>query len=513
MRRLVVLVEQEGVVAYFRRKRASRAGDLQSLLKGWDAALPAEVKVEEIGPCKKRLKIQVPKEDLAETLEKTYAELMTAVALPGFRRGRVPRKLVEKRFGDDVKADVKQKAMSESFRDAIEKNELIPVGEPQYDNVEFDVEKALSFEVTFEVLPTFDPPTYKSIKLNRKSAEPTEEDVYNTMQEMRRRAAVLTTVDGAAEKGDIAICDYAVRVNDQNVASAGNAEIAADGMNVVGIPPEPVAKLLIGAKAGEKRSDRMKLTNQFAREDLRGKDAEVRFDVKEIKRAIMPEVDDEFAKKRGFDSVKEMQDHVRESVKARKEEWVKADLERQTCDSLLAAVNFELPLDLLKRQTEENLLRQKIRLMMRGISAEQIDREEQKLRAMSEEDATRDFKVYLILDKIAEKEKVFATEDDVEQRIVQMAMRRGVTPIQLRQRIETERGMSSLRSEIRHQKVLDLLVKSAQIIDVKKSITAGPEEEEEKADVPAAPPAEEKKRLILTPEEAAREGRSNEEQK
>jgi len=476
--------------------------------------LAAEVKIEEIGPCKKRLKIQVPKDDLQKKLEENYSKLMADIVLPGFRKGRAPRKLVEKRFGDDVKEDVKQKAIAESVKEALEKNELKPIGEAAYDHIEFDVEKDLSFDVTFEVMPTFEAPDYKGLKLNRKSAEPTDEDIYNTIQDMRRRAAVLTTMENApAEKGDIAICDYEVRVADQVVASATNAEIAADGMNVVGIPPEPVAEMLIASRSGDKRSGKVKLTQEFGREDMRGKEAEIRFTVKEIKRPIMPDVNDEFAKKNGFDSLQEMNEYVRERVQTRKEEWVKLDLESQACEALLAATSFELPLDLVKQQAEQNLVRRRIRLMLRGISADQLEREKDKLQAASEEEAVRSFRTYLILDKIAEKEKVFATEDDVEERLRVMAMQRRMTPVQMKARIESENGMSSLRSEVRHQKVLDFLVKNGQIVDVKKSITAAPDEEAEEKEaklIGPEPKAEEKKSLIVTPEEAAREGKSHE---
>jgi trigger factor len=465
--------------------------------------LPAEVKIEEIGPCKKRLKIQVPKEELQETLEETYADLVQSAVLPGFRRGRVPRKLLEKRFGDDVKEDVKQKVMAKTVRETLEKNQLSPVGEASYENVEFDVEKALSFDVTFEVLPTFEVPNYKGLKLNRKSAEPTDEDIYNAIQQLRQRAGVLTTMENTpAEKGDLVICDYEVRVGDQVAASATNAEIAADGMNVVGISPEPVAELLVGAKAEEKRSGKAILTEQFSREDLRGKEADVQFTVKEVKRLIMPDVNEEFAKKNGFDSLAEMKEFLQERVKTRKDEWVKADLERQACDELLTVTNFELPLDLVEHQTEENLLRRQARLMLRGIPPEQINREMNALRDASQEEAIRSFKVYLILEKIAEKEKIFATEDDVEERIVQTAMARKITPAQMKQRLEAERTMSALRSEIRHQKVLDFLVANGQIVDVKKSIT-DTSEEARKEEKP-------KKRAIILPGEIEEEGEADE---
>ena len=484
--------------------------------------MPAEVKVEEIAACKKRLKIQVPKEDLQEKLEEKYSKLLTDLTLPGFRKGRVPRKLVEKRFGDDVKADVKQNAMSESVKEALEKNALKPIGEAKYDNVEFDVDKALTFEVTFEVMPTFELSEYKGLKLNRKSAEPADEDVYNMIQEMRRRASVLTTMeDAAAEKGDVVICDYEVRVGDQVIASATNAEIAADGMNVMGIPPEPVAEMLIASKSGDKRSGRMKLTPEFGREELRGKEAEVNFTVKEVKRAIMPEVDEAFAKKVGYDTLKDLNEYVRERVKTMKENWVRRDLEMQACDALLAVTSFELPADIVKQQTEQNLERRKIRLLFRGISAQQIDREKDKLQASSEEDALRSFRLYLILDKVAEKEKVYATEDDVEKRVRTMAMERRVSPAQLKARLDSEDRMSSVRSEIRHQKVLDLLLEKGQITDVKKTITAHPEEEQEEKEFQIVsgatkPEVEEKKTLIITPAQAAREareGKSNEEKK
>ena len=371
-------------------------------------------------------------------------------------------------------------------------------------------------------MPTFELSEYKGLKLNRKSAEPADEDVYNMIQDMRRRASVLTTMENAAaEKGDVVICDYEVRVGDQVIASATNAEIAADGMNVMGIPPEPVAEMLIASKSGDKRSGRMKLTPEFGREELRGKEAEVAFTVKEIKRAIMPEVNEEFAKKVGYDTLKDLNEYVRERVKTMKENWVRRDLEMQACDALLAVTSFELPADIVKQQTEQNLERRKIRLLFRGISAQQIEREKDKLQASSEEDALRSFRLYLILDKLAEKEKVYASEEDVEKRVRTMAMERRVSPAQLKARLDSEDRMSSVRSEIRHQKVLDLLLEKGQITDVKKTITAHPEEEQEEKEFQIVsgatkPEVEEKKSLIITPAQAAREareGKSNEEKK
>jgi trigger factor len=224
--------------------------------------------------------------------------------------------------------------------------------------------------------------------------------------------------------------------------------------------------------------------------------------VKEVKRLIMPDVNEEFAKKNGFDSLAEMKEFLQERVKTRKDEWVKADLERQACDELLTVTNFELPLDLVEHQTEENLLRRQARLMLRGIPPEQINREMNALRDASQEEAIRSFKVYLILEKIAEKEKIFATEDDVEERIVQTAMARKITPAQMKQRLEAERTMSALRSEIRHQKVLDFLVANGQIVDVKKSIT-DTSEEARKEEKP-------KKRAIILPGEIEEEGEADE---
>ena len=148
-----------------------------------------DVKIEELGPCKKKVTVEVPSERVTEEFEKSYGTLSTSVDVPGFRRCHAPRWLLEKRFGETLKGDVRETLLTSTLQEALEEHSISALGEPKYDDVEFDAGEPLKYNVTLEVKPSFQIPDYKEIEITRPSVEVTEEDVEEIDKILKRAVA------------------------------------------------------------------------------------------------------------------------------------------------------------------------------------------------------------------------------------------------------------------------------------------------------------------------------------
>lgn len=230
------------------------------------------VTIEEAGPCKKVLKFEIPKETVESEFEKKTVEVCDTVELPGFRKGRAPRKLVEKRFGPQIKDEVKQSVVSDCYQKTLEEHKLNPVGNPKFGEIELEMGKPLTFDVTLEVWPSFEVTQYKGLQLKKKSAEVTEDDLQKALTDMAFRKAHLTVVkDGKAQRGDQLICDCTVEAGGNAVLEDEDIEIlVANGIAVANTTIPDLATKLEGAQSGEKREIDVKLSQNFVKEEYRG---------------------------------------------------------------------------------------------------------------------------------------------------------------------------------------------------------------------------------------------------
>lgn len=425
-----------------------------------------EVQVQDVGPCKKCLKVQVPAEKVAEKINESIQELVDTLALPGFRKGHVPRKLIEKRYGEQVQAEVKQEMLTETFEAVVKEKSLDPISEPKFDNVEFDPKNPLKFDATFEVKPTFDIADYKGLRLVRKSSQVTEKDMDDTIESLRARRAVLSVVEGATvEANDALICHAEVAVGTEVVWKDENIEVIVWANAVGPVPVPELAKSLAGAKTGETREIRVKLGPTFPKEEHRGKDAVLRATLNEIKRPVMPEANDDFAKQFSFDTLNDLRANLRRRLEADRSADAQRDLEEQVKDRLLQKVDFELPEDMVAREADRVLHRAQLRLQYRGVPWEEIEKNVEDLRKSSQEHAKRDFKTYFILEQIADKEKIYATESEIEARVALMAQNYGVPAVKMHRRLESDGSLDELRIQMREDKTVAFLLEKAEVED------------------------------------------------
>jgi trigger factor len=430
----------------------------------------ANVIVEDVGPCKKHLKITIPKEDIEKKVEENYKRLASSAAVAGFRKGRVPRKLLERRFSDDVLEDVKQTILAEASQKAVEEKGLKPIGDPSFDNVAFEPKKDCVFEITLEVEPDFDLPVYKGLELRRERVSVEDEEVARGLDGLRMQRARLELMPAGTPvaAADVVVCDWKMVSEGETVADQKDAELHVHGRRSGGLEMEQdLSGTLAGAKFGESREVKAKFLDNYPVEKWRGKDGTLTVEVKEIRRPVAPELNEEFAKAMDFDSLADLKKAVLRSITQGKEREVSLALEQQAFDQLLAAAPFELPQGVLKAQARHIMLRQQYRLRQRGVPPEEIEKHMDDLRNASEESAARNLKIFFILARIAEKEKIFVTEEEVENRIAAMGGSYGLTPQRMRAQIEQEGSLSELRAGLRENKVVDFLLKSAQIEEAK----------------------------------------------
>lgn len=421
-----------------------------------------KIEIEEIGPCKKLLKVEISKEKIDDEWQEQLKELCRMADLPGFRKGKAPRSLVERKFGDKLMEDVKQKLVSSTYEEAVEKNKLSPVGEPEISDISIELGKPLNFEVKMEVLPTFEIGEYKGMQLKKKPASVTDKDIKAALKTISGQKTQLTIVkDGKVEDDDYIICDCKVKVGKKIVFKDENLDVMVAGSTVADISVPDLKSNLSGTKSGEKCSIDVELGDNFPDEQYRNKPAKLEITVKEIKRPASAEINDEMAKQMGYDSLAELSEFVSKQLEVEKKKMVDNDMREQVYKNLLEMADFSLPKDVIESQTNKRLRSYQVELLNKGTPLEEIEKDMGNLKNASEESVVKDFKLSLILERIAEKEKIFVTEADVNQRINTLANMYGTEPSKMRSQLEKIGSIPNLRYQMKESKTVDFLIKEA----------------------------------------------------
>ncbi|RZV56385.1 MAG: trigger factor [Candidatus Brocadia sp. BROELEC01] len=423
--------------------------------------------IEEAGPCKKVLKFEIPKETIENEFEKKTVEVCDSVELPGFRKGRAPRKLVEKRFGSKIKDEVKQSVISDCYQKTLDEHKLSPVGNPKFGEIELEMGKPLTFDVTLEVWPSFELSQYKGLQVKRKSAEVSENDLQKALSDIALRKAQLSVVkNGGVQRGDQIICDCSVEVGKNAVFNDEDIEIlVANGVAVANTIIPDLAAKLEGTKSGEERKIDVKLSPNFLKEEYREKEAKLKLTVKEIKRLVPPDINEDFAKILGFNSLEDLKSNMQKRIEIDKKKWVEDDMRNQIFDILLDQIKIELPQDFLSYHTDQRVYKHQLDLLNRGVPLEEIQKQTETIKNASAESVMRELKASLIMNYIAEKEKMFVTENEVEQRIASIARAYTMDILRVRKQLERQGNLSYLRNDMREEKVMNFLLKEAKIVE------------------------------------------------
>jgi trigger factor len=428
------------------------------------------IRVEDAGPATKKVHVEIPQERIASKLEEQFKELRQQAAIPGFRIGHAPQKLIEKRFSQDVKDTVRRQLVSESYEQAVAKNSLQVIGEPIFDNpdlIQLPEQGALSYSFEVEVQPDIALPELKGLKIKRPKIEVTDENVQQAMTNLREQQGTLVPIeDRGVEPMDYLIADVHVKLDGNVIGHQHDAQIVARPGRIGGIQVDDLDKQLKGLKSGETRGIKATAPDDHATEQLRGKEVEIEVTLKDLKKLEAVEVNQEFLESLGFESEQELLDALREQMVERINYDVQQAMREQVNRYLLDNVNIELPTKLSDRQEQRIVQRRAMDLMTRGVQREQLQANIEKLQTGAKDEASRELKLFFILQKIANEQNVDVDEAELNGRIAMLAAQRGVRPEKLKQEMSKDGTLSNLYVQLREQKALDNILAGAEIEDL-----------------------------------------------
>ncbi len=442
------------------------------------------VKVEEAGPALKRLSIELPESRIKEKIESTYVQLRDDAVLPGFRRGRAPRRLLEKRFAPTIGKDIKGQLISESYTQAIEDEGLEVIGEPDvkdFDKIEVPEKGSLKYVVEVEIAPEVKLPAYDKIKVNKTVKEISDADVDKEIDTYRERFGKPSTVeDGKSKEGDYLFTDVTVLAGKDAKDDADTLHDAPDTYvlvpgktseykgHVAGIVVEDLGKLLKGKQAEDVESISMTGPAGHENEKIKGQPITVKITVKKIER-IEPAPVEDLPAMMGVESVDDLKSRVRQMIEQRHEQNQRADMHKQVADYLAENVDLELPKGVTGRQTARVLQRQQMELAYRGVPEDEIAQQIAEAREGSEEEAIRQLKMFFILDQASKDLDVQVNENEINGRIAMMAQQQGRRPEKMRQEMHKQGQIEQLYLQVREQKVMDQIIEQATVTEVKAS--------------------------------------------
>ena len=429
-----------------------------------------QIKIEDAGPATKKVSIEVPQEVIASKLEQQFTQLRREAALPGFRPGHAPRKLIEKRFHTDVRDQVKRTLISESYEQAISKNSLSVIGEPHFDNadsIELPETGSLTYSFEVEVQPDINLPPLTGLAVKKPKVEVKDEHVDQAMLNLRQQQGILVPVeDRGVEAGDYLTADVHLKVDGNVVSHQHDAQVIAKPGRFAGIQIDDLDVKLQELKPGEKREFTVPGPDNHAVEQIRGKEVTVEVDLKDIKKLELAELDQAFLDGLGFADEAELREALREQMLERVDYDVKQSMRDQINNYLLQNVYIDLPSKLSDRQADRILQRRRIDMLMRGLPEDQVDARIESLRGGIREESVRDLKLFFILQKIAADFNVEVDEAELNGRIALLAAQSGKRPEKLKQEMTADGSLLSMYVQMREQKAIDEILKSAKIEEV-----------------------------------------------
>lgn len=434
------------------------------------AKLDLQVNIERKGACQRHVTVSVPRTDIERYFENALKDLMPKAAVPGFRVGRAPRKIVETRFRKDVEDQVKSSLLMDSLAQVSESSDLSPISEPDFDPlaVTLPEEGPMTFEFDIEVRPEFDLPQWKGLSIERPTREFTDADVDAQLKQLLANQGQLVPHDGAAATGDFVSLKVTAREGAQVLNEATHDDVCLrktlsfhDG-RIDGFD-----KLMQGAKAGDKKSAEVTISLDAANEALRGKKVQVELEVLDVKKLELPQLDAEFLKSIGdFESEAELKDTVRKSLERRLKYHQQQRARQQILASLTVAADWDLPPEMLERQAGREFERAVLELRRSGFNDNEIRAHANELMQNSKQSTAKALKEHFVLEKLAETEKVEAEAGDYDDEIKLIAEQSGESVRRVRAQIDKRGLMDTLRNQIIERKSIDLILADAKYKDV-----------------------------------------------
>ncbi len=423
-----------------------------------------QVTIEELSPVEKKVNVEIPWPYVAEKLDAAYKDLSRGVALKGFRKGKVPRPILERMFGRQVEQEVVRQLVQESFVAAAQEHKIQPVAEPVVDDAHMHKGKSFHYTARVEVRSEVEPKEYEGLDLGRRPAQVSDEQLDRAIAHKREELTEYKVIEGRTELGasDVAFINLTGAVAGKGLKRDG-VMVDLTGVGQDMLPGLGKALLGVPLNAADHKLS-WEIPADVEQKELAGQKVELTITVKEAREKQQPALDDEFAKDTGeADTLAELREKVRERLLKEDAEEATRELKGQLVKELLKRNPFAVAPALVERQLDSMLERAKLGMAMRGVDIRNANLDEQRLRDELREQANDEVRAAFLIDAIANKEKIEVSDADLEKRLSEMAQSRDKSVPRLKAELQKEGRLDGVRHQIREEKALDLLLSKAKI--------------------------------------------------
>ncbi len=436
-----------------------------------------QVEITETGPCTRSLTITIPASVIDERLEMQLGTLATEAALPGFRKGRVPRALLEKRFGENVRTETRGQLISDAFQKAVEANEIQIIGDPDFGDPEsippLEPGKDLVLTVSLEVIPDFELPDLEGVPVTKPIMDVTDEMIDAEVVRNSYRFGTPARITGPFEPLDRMVGAVVVRVegndepffeHEKAVAVVPAEEDEGKGQ-FLGLLVEDLATHLGGKSVGDVIEFETVGPESFEREDIRGKKISVRFEVTDAER-VAPLETAELVERFGLDDETGLKEQIRLALENRRDAEQRSAEREQVYEWLLENISFEVPPKVSEAQAANLVEQQRMELLGRGLDEDQVELRLAEQRSESERFSKDRLRLMFIMAKVAKHFEVQVGEAEINGRIAEIAAAQRVRPEEVRSELAKTGRIREVAMSIQQSKAADRIVDTAKVTEM-----------------------------------------------
>ncbi len=429
---------------------------------------PMNITVEDVAPCKKRLKIEVPANRVQQAYDRVAGDFQKEARIPGFRPGHAPRTVVVKKYHKDIESEAQRSLVPEAYEEAITAKKLRVVSSPQIEDLKYQPGMSLSFSTLVELVPEFKLPEYKGLTLKKQETEVTDEEVDKTLISLADQRAEF---DNAPERplamDDFAVISYTGKMDDKPlldlVPESKNLAVNPQfwlWMKAEGFLPK-FAEQCVGMNKGETRTIEIEFPADFPQTKLAGKKAQYDVELKEIKIKKAPVIDDAFAQEVAKMDLIELKKRVRENMEQEKKTQADRAARSEIVQKLISAVEFDLPPTAVDEETHATVYDIVAENQGRGVPASVLEEKKDEIFNNAAKSAKESVKFRFISSQIAENEKIDVSNEQMAQHLAFLAQREGITLEKMIDRVRKNNAFGAIRGQLLRQAVLDFLLKEA----------------------------------------------------
>jgi len=426
------------------------------------------ITVEDVAPCQKRLKIEVPANRVKQAYDKVADDFQKQARVPGFRPGHAPRAVVVKKYHKDIESEAQRALVPEAYQEAVTEKKLRVVSAPEIEDLKYQPGLSLSFSTLVELVPEFKLPDYKGLVLKKQETEVKDEEIDQTLQSLADQRAQF---DDAPER-PLAMDDFAVISYEGKIDGSPLVDLVPDAKNLAVNPqfwlwmkPEgfmpKFAEQCVGMNKGEKRTIEIEFPADFGQPAVAGKKVQYDVELKDIKIKKAPPLDDAFAQEVAKMNLADLKARVRENIEQEKKTQAARASRAEVIQKLISSVNFDLPPTAVEEETRDTVYDIVAENQNRGIAANVLEEKKDEIFDNAAKSAKESVKFKFIAAQIAENEKIEVSNEQVAQHLAFLAQREGITLEKMIDKVRKNNAFGPIRQQLMRQAVLEFLLKEA----------------------------------------------------